>query len=102
MTATLTVTPHTSDASMSLTAGSLTGVTSLSITRNNPDGSVSPVRSATNLDTGGATTLAFFDFEAPLDQAVTYTLTPDTGSPVTSSAQTIATDGATYWLKNVS
>lgn len=99
--ATLTAVPNTSDASVSLTAGTLSGITSLSIVRNNPDGSVSPVRSASNVVTGGASTMAFFDFEAPLDQVVTYTMTPNTGSPVTSSSCTVVTDGETFWIKNV-
>lgn len=99
--ATIGGTPNTSDASVSLTAGSLGGLTTISITRNDPDGASRPVRSATDVATGGATTLAFFDYECPLDQAVTYTLTPNTGSPVTSSAVTIVTDGMTYWLKNI-
>ncbi|MGI5245414.1 hypothetical protein [Dactylosporangium sp. CA-139066] len=101
MPATLTITPNTADASFSITAGSLSGITSLSLTRNDPDGSSSPVRSATNVVTGGATTLAFFDYEAPLDSTVSYTLTPNTGSPVTSATSSIVTDGQTYWLKNV-
>lgn len=100
--ATITATANPADASVSLTAGSLSGVATISITRNNPDGSVSPVRGATSYATNGATTLAFFDFEAPLDQLVTYTLTLDVGSPVTSSGVTIVTDGGTYWLKNIS
>jgi hypothetical protein len=101
MAITLACTPHTSDASVSITAGGLSGITSLSITRSDPDGSTAPVRSATAVATGGASTLAFFDFEAPLDQSVTYTLTPSVGSPVTSSAITIVTNGSTFWLKNV-
>lgn len=99
--ATIVGTANPVDASVSLTAGSLAGLTSISITRNDPDGISRPVRSATNAQTGGAGTLAFFDYECPLDQAVTYTLTPNTGSPVTSSAVTIVTDGMTYWLKNI-
>lgn len=99
--ATISGTPNTSDASVSLTLGSLASITTLSVTRNDPDGISRAVRSATTIATGGATTLALFDYECPLDVAVTYTLTPNTGSPVTSSAVTIVTDGMTYWLKNV-
>lgn len=99
--ATIVGTANPTDASVSLTAGSLAGLTSISITRDDPDGISRAVRSATNVQTGGATTMAFFDYECPLDVAVTYTLTPNTGSPVTSSAVTIVTDGMTYWLKNI-
>lgn len=101
--ATISGTPNSSDASVSLTAGSLAGITSLSITRNDPDGISRPVRSATDVQTGGATTMAFFDFECPLEVDVTYTLTPNTGSPVTSGLVYIWTndEGTIYWLKNV-
>jgi hypothetical protein len=99
--ATISVTANPADASVSLTAGSLAGLTSISITRNDPDGISRAVRSATSVATNGAATMAFFDYECPLDQAVTYTLTPDTGSPVTSSAVEIVTDGMTYWLKDI-
>ncbi len=99
--ATIGGTPNNTDASVSLTAGGLSGVSSLSLTRNDPDGTSRPVRSATNVATGGATTLAFFDYECPLDQPVTYTLTPNTGSPVTSASVQITTDGTTFWLKNI-
>lgn len=97
----ITATPNNADASVSLTVTGLTGVTSVSVTRNDPNGAVVPVRGASNVTTGGATTMAFFDFEAPLDRPVTYTATPDTGSAATSGACTIVTDGRTFWLKNV-
>lgn len=91
------------DASVSLTAGSLAGITSFSITRNDPDGISRAVRSATNISTGGAGTMAFFDYECPLEVDVTYTLTPNTGSPVTSGLVYVWTNdqGSIYWLKNV-
>lgn len=102
MSISITATPNSSNASFSLTVSGLTGVNTITVSRNNPDGSVATVRSAGSQPTGGATTMAFFDFEAPLDQLVTYTVTPDVGSPVTGSAVKITTDGQTFWLKNVS
>lgn len=101
MSASITATPNNASAFISLTANVDATANTVSVVRNNPDGSTSPVRGATNQPTGGATVLAFFDYEAPLDQTVTYGLTVDSNPAVTSAPVKITTDGQTFWLKNV-
>lgn len=73
----ITATPNNDQAFVSITVTGLAFSNTITVSRNNPDGSVVPVRGASNQATGGASTMAFFDFEAPLDRTVTYTATVD-------------------------
>lgn len=61
----------------------------------------SPVRGATDINVSGLTTFVIFDYEAPLDHSITYRAILDGGFTVESNAITIATDGMTFWLKDV-
>lgn len=74
--------------------------TSVTILRNDPDGRSRPVRTAEPATlTGGAWT--GFDYEAPLGQAVTYTLVSDTvqtAELLTSNQRTFESGTALGWL----
>ena len=61
----------------------------------------SPVRGATNVAISGASTIAFTDYEAPLDVPVKYRAYLDSTFSVDSNTVTITTDGRTFWLKDV-
>lgn len=102
MAITVTVTPDNDDAYNTIVVGGISSYNAVSLTRNDPDGSIVQVRSAQAIPVGGASTLEFFDFEAPLDRAVTYTCTADGTDTGISGAVTITTDGYTWWLKHVS
>jgi len=59
------------------------------------------IRGATNFAIGGASAVAFTDFEAPLDVPVLYRAYLDGSFSVDSNTVTITTDGRTFWLKDV-
>lgn len=99
----LVVTPNNSLAYIEIDASGLTGFSTVTLTRlNTATGVVGQVRSATAFSTGGAGALAFFDYEAPLNVPVIYTLTTNTGASFTAPSVTITTAANVYWLKNVS
>jgi len=60
-----------------------------------------PIRGATNFPISGASTIAFTDYEAPLDTPVKYRAILDGELTVDSNTVTIVTDGRTFWLKDV-
>jgi len=60
-----------------------------------------PLRGATNIATNGVSSYVTFDFEAPLDTAVSYRAYLDGSLVVPSNTVTIVTDGRTFWLKDV-
>lgn len=111
MALSFTLVPNTANAYMSVTvSGLLATEDTLLVTRNNPDGSIGICRNANSVSTGGATSFNFFDYEAPLNSAVTYnatstkhnvdgTLTQQTGI---SGAATIVFTDQMIWLKSLS
>ena len=98
---TITATPDPLTASIALLVDGIhSSATYITITRNDPDGVSRVVRSAGGLVTGGATIAALTDYEAPLRDIVTYTVTPDFGYAVTSDPVVLETGWDEHWLKN--
>jgi len=111
MALSFTLTPNTANAYMSVTvSGLLATEDTLLVTRNNPDGSIGVCRNANSISTGGVTTFNFFDYEAPLNSAVTYNATSTkhnidgslTQQNATSGPGTIVFTDQAIWLKSLS
>lgn len=110
MTLAISITPDNTNALNNI---SITGLSSpiafdtVLVQRTNPDGSVVACRNGDNVATGGASTFAFADFEAPLNAPCTYTVTgivhnadgSETTLVITSSPVTIAWTQNLVWLK---
>lgn len=76
-----------------------TAMTSASVTRTDPDGSITPVRSG-NPATLVAGVWTDFDYEAPVGVTANYTAVSNTGATLTASAAVTDTPYATVWLKH--
>lgn len=75
----------------------------ITITRTNTvTGLVTTVRGADTVSTGGASAAVYFDYEAPLNVPVIYTITANTLDVYVADPVTIVVSGNVYWLKNVS
>ncbi len=99
----ITVTPNSSLAYFEIDITGLSGFSTMTLTRlNTVTGAVDHVRSANQVATGGADVLAFFDYEAPLNVSVIYTVTTNNGAQSSAPASTIVVPDGVYWLKNVS
>lgn len=107
------IVPNTASAYNSVTVSGLTSISpaydTITVQRNNPNGSVVTCRNANGAATGGADTFAFFDYEAPLNAPVTYTANAvrhnsdgsQTTGTATSSPVTITSTGYLVWLKSL-
>lgn len=110
MTLAISGTPSQALAYISLTATGLTGYDTVAVQRTNPDGSQVIIRNCNYIATGGSSSWAGFDLEAPLGAAVTYTVIAQihngdgsiTTATANSSSLTIPTQNGTGWLKNLS
>ena len=106
----VTVTPNGSLAYNEISVSGLTGWTTFSIQRTNPDGSQSIIRSANGISTGGVDAWTGFDVEAPLGAACTYAVIVEQPKPdgttttyqIVSPAVTIPVSSSVGWLKNLS
>lgn len=68
----------------------------LLVQRNDPDGSVNTIRDGDNVVTNGVDEMVVFDYEAPLNASVTYTVTAirhDIGGGTTTETQTAGLSG---------
>src|SRR5882762_5186777 len=76
-----------------------TGMTSATVTRADPDGSINPVRSG-NPATLVAAAWTDFDYEAPVGVTANYTAVSNTGAVLTASAAVSDTPVGKVWLKH--
>jgi len=76
-----------------------TGMTSATVTRTDPDGSINPVRSG-NPATLVAAAWTDFDYEAPVGVTASYTAVSNTGATLTASAAVTDTPYGLLWLKH--
>jgi hypothetical protein len=105
-----TVTPNATYAYNAISISGLTGWSSFSVIRTNPNGSQVTIRSANGISPGTADTWAGFDVEAPLGQACTYTVVVQQPQPdgttttyqISQPSVIIPVSPATGWLKSLS
>lgn len=100
MAATLTATPQPNNTPprVQLQISGMAGST-VTIVRTNADGTTALVRTA---NPGQVATAAWFDYEMPYTQAVSYTATSNTGDTATATAASLYSLGVTKpWLVNV-
>lgn len=105
-----TVTPNQGLAYNAISVSGLSNWTTLTIQRTGPTGSVSTLRNANAVATGGVDTWAGFDVEAPLGAQCSYTFIASQPQPdgttstyqIVSPLVTIPVANAVGWLKSLS
>lgn len=98
MVATFTATNDAANGRVQLTLN-WTAMTSATVSRTDPDGTINPVRSG-NPATLVAGVWTDFDYEAPVGVTANYTAVSNTGATLTASAAVSDTPYAKVWLKH--
>lgn len=98
----LTATPNNTLAYVELDATGVGIYASVSIIRTNTiTGAQDTIRGADSVAVGGVSTIVFFDYEAPLNVPIYYTLVADSGDSYTTPAVEIVVSNDVYWIKNI-